>query len=147
VRLSVLNVILIVTLVFGAAVTSAYLIYRALSADEKAESASRPALLSVQPIGPTVDLGTFTVNLAEGNRYLRSEIVIEVTERQSAQEIEARMPQVRDSVIAIIRKYSAEELSNPDSDRPLKDEIAEALTGLLTRGRVVGVYFTSWVIQ
>lgn len=149
VRLSVVNVVLIVTLVFGAAVGSAYLIYRTFTADLVVADAAESSVTTTLPstMGPTVPLGSFIVNLAEGNRYLRSEIVIELTEQQSAKEIKERMPQVRDSVIGVLRQFSVEELSSPEGDRSIKQEIIDALSPILSRGRVSGVYFTSWVIQ
>lgn len=146
-RLSALHVVLIVVMVFGAALGSAFFIYKALTADEvvQAERAVSDAMLDV--MGPTVDLGTFTVNLLGGNRYLRSEIVVELTERGSAQEIQDKLPQVRDAVLYILRGFSAEDLASPDGDAAVKEAIIEALNPLLSRGRVSGVYFTSWVIQ
>lgn len=150
-RLSVVNIVLVVALVFGAAVGSAYLIYWAFTKDTTAAAVVDGPVLNLaqtaDPMGPTVALGSFTVNLAGGNRYLRTEIVIELTERHSVKEIENRTPQVRDSIIAVIRQYSSNELSAPGGDLRLKESIAEALNPLLTRGRVTGVFFTSWVVQ
>lgn len=150
-RLSVLNIILIVTLVFGAAVGSAYLIYWAFTKDTISAALADGTMVEKPPVsgpmGPTIGLGTFTVNLAGGNRYLRSEIVLEMTERNSVQEIENRKPQVLDTINAVIRTFSSEELFAPGGDLRLKEGIVEALNPLLTRGRVTGVYFTSWVVQ
>lgn len=147
-RLSALHVVLIVVMVFGAALGSAFFIYKALTADEVAHSAERLGVdAAFDAMGPTVDLGTFTVNLLGGNRYLRSEIVVELTERGSAREIEERLPQVRDAVLLVLRGFSAEDLASPESDAAVKEAITDALNPLLTRGKVSGVYFTSWVIQ
>lgn len=148
-RLSVLNVILIVTLVFGAAIGSAFLIYKTFTSDDEVvgAAAERTSPTLSDTLGPTVELAPFTVNLAGGNRYLRSEIVLELTERQSAEEIGERLPQVRDSILSVLRRFSADQLSSPDADGQVKDEIRAALNPLLSKGRVSGVYFTSWVIQ
>ena len=135
-------------MVFGAALGSAFFIYKALTVDDVAQSAAasgHDAILDV--MGPTVDLGPFAVNLLGGHRYLRSEIVLELTERGSAKEIEDRLPQVRDAVLYVLRGFTVDDLSSPQSDAAVKEAIIDALNPLLSRGRVSGVYFTSWVIQ
>lgn len=147
-RLSFTNVLLIIVLVVGAAVGSAYLIYAAFSKDSPAMANQEIDEKSgTNPIGPTLSLGTVTVNLADGNQYLRAEIVLELTERHSLQEIEQRMPQVLDRVNEQIRKYSADDLSSPGGDAPLKEDIRKSINPLLSRGQVADVYFTSRVIQ
>lgn len=151
-RLTAVNVILVVTLVFGAAVGSAYVIYSALTKDARVAASvdtdyANSIVIDAQRPGPTLELGAFTVNLAGGNRYLRTEIVLELTERQSVKELEERFPQVRDHVNAVIRSFSANELFEPGGDARLKQQIIETLNPLLSRGRVTGVYFTTWVVQ
>lgn len=114
-------------------------------AAEKAEAAEPP------PLGPTLDVGEFVVNLAPGPglavRYARLTLVVEVDRRESMSELQRRLPQVRDTVIALFNTKRFEELTARDGLDRLRRELAEALTKLVPKGRVVNVYFVDFVIQ
>ncbi len=114
-------------------------------AAEKAEAAEPP------PLGPTLDVGEFVVNLAPGPglavRYARLTLVVEVDRRESVGELQRRLPQVRDTVIALFNTKRFEELTARDGLDRLRRELAEALSKLVPKGRVVNVYFVDFVVQ
>ena len=86
-RLSALHVVLIVVMVFGAALGSAFFIYKALTADEVAHSAERLGVgAAFDAMGPAVDPERSGQPL--GGIATCGVKSVELTERGSAREIE-----------------------------------------------------------
>ncbi|WP_324718191.1 flagellar basal body-associated FliL family protein [Carboxydochorda subterranea] len=158
--------ILIVALIIAASTGSAFLAYlmfnRALPAPapQSAVTVREPAAppppssawaSGTAPLGPTLDAGEFIVNLAPGPgmtiRYVRMGVVIEGDRKEVVAELEKRQPQVRDTIIAVVRASRFEELATAKGGDELRGRIVEALQKLVVRGRVVNVYFTEFVIQ
>ncbi len=94
------------------------------------------------------NLGNFTVNLrsSAGGRVLQMEIQVE-SEVKSAEKIESRMPQLRDSVILLASDYSYDELEGIDGKFRLKDDIHARVNAVLEPIQVQRVYFTEFVVQ
>lgn len=102
-----------------------------------------------EPIGPTFSAGDFTVNLASNGptRFIRTGLVMEVSEGRTVGELEERRPQVRDRVIAILRARSTSDLNQANGLEDLRESIMESVNELLIRGTVVNVYFIDLVVQ
>ena len=100
-------------------------------------------------MGPTFSAGDFTVNLTSNGptRFIRTGIVMEVSERNTIGELEERRAQVRDRVIAILRSRSTSDLNQTNGLESLRNSIMESVNELLIRGSVVNVYFIDLVIQ
>ncbi len=94
------------------------------------------------------NLGNFTVNLrsSAGGRVLQMEIQVE-SDVESAETIEKRMPQLRDSVILLASDYSYDELEGIDGKFRLKDDILARVNAVLEPIQVRRVYFTEFVVQ
>jgi flagellar FliL protein len=93
-------------------------------------------------------LGKFTVNLRDsaGGRVLQMEIQVE-SEMGTAETIEKRMPQLRDSVILLSSDYSYSELEGIDGKLRLRDEIHARINAVMDPAQVSRVYFTAFVVQ
>ncbi|HEY8425796.1 MAG TPA: flagellar basal body-associated FliL family protein [Limnochordales bacterium] len=107
---------------------------------------------AVAPLGPTLDAGEFVVNLAPGSgglsiRYARVGVTVEADRREVVDELSRREPQVRDTIIAVIRTKRFEDLTSTAGTEAVRQELVQALQRLVTKGRVVNVYFTELVIQ
>lgn len=147
---------------------SAFLVYlmfnRAVPADKpSAPSVAAPAqeaprrasgqaeAAAVPPMGPTLDAGEFVVNLAPGPgamvHYARMGVVIEADRQDAVEELRRREPQVRDTIIGVIRSKRFEDLSSNAGTEAVRRELVQALQRLVSRGKVVNVYFTDFVIQ
>ena len=98
--------------------------------------------------GPTYDLGGFIVNLsgARGYQIIQADIVVEVRSDETKDDLERRTPQVRDTIIRILRRQSVEDLAEPEIDS-LKEEIKERLNEVLSEGEILEVWFTRLVVQ
>lgn len=103
------------------------------------------------PLGPTLSLGDFVVNLEPGPglvmRYARIALVAEVDARETVEELRRREPQVKDVVIGVLRNRRADELSRPEGLEQVRQQLRDDLSRLVSKGRVVNVYFTEFVIQ
>ena len=94
------------------------------------------------------NLGNFTVNLRDsaGGRVLQMEIQVE-SDSESAETVEKRMPQLRDSIILLASDYSYSELEGIDGKFRLKDDIQVRVNAVLEPIEVRRVYFTEFVVQ
>ena len=156
--------ILVVALIIAASTGSALLAYllfnRAVPAapvrPERVEvrqtGAERAAeAAGVPPLGPTLEIGEFVVNLAPGPgltvRYARVGVVVEGDRPEVVEQLRRRDPQVRDLIIGHLRTKRVDELATREGLDQVRRELAESLSRLVSRGKVVNVYFTDFVIQ
>lgn len=102
-----------------------------------------------QPMGTTVALPTFTVNLADplGQRFIKITLEVEVSDAKGAQEMERQKARIRDSVIMLLSSKSYADIATTESKIMLKSEITARLTGILGQGKVYQVFITDMVIQ
>lgn len=96
-------------------------------------------------------LEQFTVNLADQESYLQTEVQLMVADAEFQAKIKARMPEVRDAMIRLLSSKTAEELNQPEGKDKLAAEIQQQLNGLLgakkaSRG-VKKVLFGAFIIQ
>lgn len=96
-------------------------------------------------------LEQFTVNLADQESYLQTEIQLLVADVQVQEKLKARMPEVRDTLIRLLSSKTAEELSQPDGKDALAEEIKNELNGVLGMKKssmgVKKVLFGAFIIQ
>jgi flagellar FliL protein len=101
-------------------------------------------------LGPTYELGEFTLNLLSSpnqRRFIRTQIVLEASNKKVVGELEKRMPQVRDEVITIVRARTAEDLSTQAGMESLRLDILKAMNTLVSKGEVTDVFFIDLIIQ
>jgi flagellar FliL protein len=100
-------------------------------------------------IGPLYSLGTLIVNLADegGKRYLRISIELELESPEMTEEVERRLPQVRDSVLMILPTKTFADINTTPGKVALRDELVTAINGIVKTGKVKNLYFTEFVVQ
>jgi len=100
-------------------------------------------------IGHTYPLDTFIVNLAgqDVKRYLRVTLELELSDPELSEEIEKRIPQIRDTILMILPTKGAEGIQSVEGKTALRDEIITKLNTLLVKGNILNIYFTEFVIQ
>ena len=91
----------------------------------------------------------FIVNLSDSERmrYLKLKVEIESAEANSNEEYEKRLPQLRDTVLAILTSKTSREIMDSEGKTKLRNEIASGLNRLLTTFQIKTVYFAEFVIQ
>ena len=104
---------------------------------------------STQSTGPIFPLDTFIVNLADpnGNRYLRVTIKLELKSDEITEQVEKRLPHIRDGILMILptKKYS--DINSVEGKTALRDQIMASINNLLNKDSVTNIYFTEFVVQ
>ncbi len=118
------------------------------------QSANAQAHKEEKPKPPVfVTLETFTVNLQgdAGEHYLQVGIDLKVADQAIAEAVKLHMPEIRNAVLLLLSNKHGEELASMEGKQKLSAEIEDQVNKPLTlkggNKGVVGVYFTSFVIQ
>lgn len=101
-----------------------------------------------QAIGPLVPLGEFTVNISDVSmsRFLKTEIVVEVSNPKVKKEMEADLlPVMRDEIISILSSKTVADLDSPHRTE-LKNQIKTKLNSRFGNA-VTNVYFNAFIMQ
>jgi len=100
-------------------------------------------------LGPLVDLEDFVVNITdrEKTRYLKVSITLEAADKKTKNEVDNRLPQVRDSIIFQISGKTYDQLRDLQGKKQLQAELIQSLNQLLDKGRVKRLFFTEFVVQ
>lgn len=96
-----------------------------------------------------VSLEPFVVNVAgEGYpRFLKLKIELETDSKKTAEELDARRPQVRDTTILLLASKRLPEVTEFEGRALLKDDLRDRINSLLGSGSVSSVLFTEFVVQ
>lgn len=100
-------------------------------------------------IGPMFPLDTFIVNLADSasKRYLRVTMDLELGGENFTEELENRLPQIRNIILMTIPSKSVADLNNIEGKMALRNEITKKINELLNEEVIANLYFTEFVIQ
>ncbi len=149
--LIVIIVLLVILLIVGGLVA-----YFLLSEDNNSEQPQEPQKVekkrkvkNMTEIGPIYPLDQFIVNLVSNNanRYLKCKIDLELDSPELQQEVDKKLPAIRDLVIRILSSKSVEEIQTAKGKEKLKEEIKRKINEILSTGEIRNVYFTEFVIQ
>ena len=97
-----------------------------------------------------IDMATFTVNLAQGDgprRYVRLNAVLKLNEGAEVSEVEARKPQIRDTIIGILNSKRPEDILKRDGKLYLKQEIKSAINSFLIDGKVIDIFYVGFQVN
>ena len=113
------------------------------SANKEAQAPPKP------PIGAVWAPDVFIINLADADadRYLKVVMNFELSDPLAVAELDVMKPKVRDMVLSVLTVKGIKDLNNFEGKQRLKEEIAMRLNNHMTKGKVVQVYFTDFVIQ
>jgi len=149
--LIVIIVLLLLLLIIGGLVA-----YFLLSGGDDEEQKEEPKKVEkkkkvseMTEIGPIYPLDRFIVNLVSNNanRYLKCKIDLELDSPELQQEIDKKLPAIRDLIIRILSSKTVEEIQTAKGKEKLKEEIKRKINQMLDTGEVRNVYFTEFVIQ
>lgn len=100
-----------------------------------------------------VNLESFTVNLQDdgGERYLQTEIVLQVSGNEMVEPIKEQMPILRSSILLLLSSKVAADITTKAGKNKLAEQIIEELRrklGPVKSGKGVdSIHFASFVIQ
>lgn len=100
-------------------------------------------------IKPLYSLDTFIVNLADqgGKRYLRVTMELEIDAIELSEEINQRLPQLRNSILMIVPSKSYEDIGTAAGKAALRDDLMAQMNAFLKTGQITNIYFTEFVVQ
>ncbi len=141
----------VLIILIGGGVT-AYLLMKSAENEESADPGQRVPVPVVNPqadIGPTVDIAEFVVNIIsdQETHYVKSALTIELTNEQAKDEMNRRMPQVRDAILLLVSNKTFEELRDLQGKKQLKAELLSKINALMQTGQAKSIYFTEFVVQ
>jgi flagellar protein FliL len=96
---------------------------------ENAPMADSSSELMEHPV--YLDLGSFTVNLSEGRRYLKTAIQLELNDDKAAEFLKTRLPDAKDLVIGELQQQTADSLKDPRERELMKQRILTKIQTLL----------------
>lgn len=97
--------------------------------------------------GYAVPLDYFLVNLAEdqGQKLFKVQMEFEVDTSEVQEEINKRMPQIRDIIIILLSSKTYNQISSPKGKERLKEEIRDTVNSFLIKGKINKVLFTQFI--
>lgn len=95
------------------------------------------------------NVGDFTANLSgpASTHYVKLSVNFEISKEADEEEMKQRKPQFRDKIISLLNSKKPEDLQGPEGRTFLKDEIKSVVNSFVTKGKVDGVYFSTFVIN
>lgn len=96
-----------------------------------------------------VSLEPFVVNVTDEGlqRYLKISMDLELDDAEQKEELEARKPQVRDTVIVLLTSKRLSDVATFEGKALLKEELLDRVNAVLQIARVRTVLFTEFVVQ
>jgi flagellar FliL protein len=116
---------------------------------EAAKEGPKVAKLDNIDFGCTMPFQPFHLNLGNPleNRYIRLEISVEYgCNEETKAELERRLPQLKDAVIAVTRRKTREFLLGPDGMEQLRKEIQTRVNHYMTK-KIDDVFITDILIE
>lgn len=100
-------------------------------------------------VGPMLEMEQFIVNLLSenGRRYLKVRVNLELEDEELLEEINTKIPVLRDIIIRIASSKTLEEISTEKGKDKFKDQIVTEVNQNLKDGKINNVFFTDFVIQ
>ncbi|HPS93719.1 MAG TPA: flagellar basal body-associated FliL family protein [Deltaproteobacteria bacterium] len=153
--LKVIVIVLVVVLLLGGAAAGYFLFLSPKMKSEgegpaaKETHQGKESAQAASAAGPMKALDPFIVNLsdADGSRYLKAVMQLELDNAELDAEVTAKMPQVRDEILTLLSSKTYDDVSTVEGKRILKREIMGSVNRYLTTGQVVQVYFSDFVVQ
>ncbi len=135
--------IVVAVLVIGGGVAGGLYFFGHKDAEKKEEKHAAPL------VGPLWSLEPFIVNLADnqGERYLKVVMQLELSDPAVVPDMEILKPKIRDNILDLLTAKTYTELMEPAGKQRLRDEIVLRVNSFLTKGKILKVYFTEFVVQ
>ena len=102
------------------------------------------------PIGAlNVEFSSFIANLNDvgGRRMLKLTMSVEADTQELSDEINAKMPKLRDTILLLLSSIQSDDVSGLDGKQRLKTQMKNRINQNLTRGKIQEIYFSEVVVQ
>jgi len=100
-------------------------------------------------IGPMVEIKEFVVNIigTDAAHYVKASLSLELDRDSTMDEVNRRMPQIRDAILLLIGNKTFEELQDIQGKNQVKAELKSKINSFLKTGKVNNIYLTDFVVQ
>lgn len=94
-------------------------------------------------------MNTFLVNLADpgAKRFLKVTMELELSSKETEDECKLIEFQIRDLFLTLLSSQESDGIISPDDKLQLKKRLMNSLNHILTKGKVMDIYFTDFLIQ
>ncbi|WP_028317399.1 flagellar basal body-associated FliL family protein [Desulfobulbus elongatus] len=131
-----------------------FLVYQPKKEMQRKQEESKAAAL-IKPIpddakiGPMVEIREFIVNIigTDAPHYVKASLSLELDRDGTVDEVNRRMPQIRDAILLIIGNKTFEELQDIQGKNQVKAELKSKINSFLKTGKVNNIYLTDFVVQ
>jgi len=120
---------------------------------KKAEESKAAALVKPIPeeakIGPMVEIKEFVVNIIgeDTTHYVKASLSLELDKDSTLDEVNKRMPQIRDAILLLISNKTFAELQDIQGKNQVKAELKSKINSFLKTGSISNIYLTDFVVQ
>jgi flagellar FliL protein len=117
------------------------------------EESKAAALIKPVPeeanIGPMVEIKEFVVNIIgeDTPHYVKASLSLELDKEATLEEVNKRMPQIRDAILLLIGNKTFEELQDIQGKNQVKAELKSKINAFLKTGKINNIYLTDFVVQ
>jgi len=104
---------------------------------------------SKNDLSQTFPLDKFVVNLndQEGKRFLHTTIELESSAHGFAEELNSKMPQIKDAILIVLSSKSLSDVQGIDGKLSLRKELIAEINKIMSITKIRNLYFTEFVIQ
>ncbi len=104
---------------------------------------------SKNDLSQTFPLDKFVVNLndQEGKRFLHTTIELESAAHGFAEELNSKMPQIKDAILIVLSSKSLSDVQGIDGKLSLRKELIAEINKIMSITKIRNLYFTEFVIQ
>lgn len=95
------------------------------------------------------NVGDFTANLSgpSSAHYVKVSVNFEISKDSDDEEMKQRKPQFRDKIISLLNSKKPSDLQTPEGRNYLKEEIKTVVNTFIAKGKVEGVYFSTFIVN
>jgi flagellar FliL protein len=145
-------IVVLAVLLVAAAVIVGYVVISGRGPAGEASADEDGANDVVQPnlaMGPGYTFDTFIVNVAGtgGRRYLKCTITVEFDKNAGVTEAGTKVPLLRDAMIDILSSKTLDDLEPGPLRDALRGELVSTISSVITKARVMRVFFNEFVVQ
>jgi flagellar basal body-associated protein FliL len=83
----------------------------------------------------------------EKQRFIRVSMSLEYSLDDKLDEIESRIPQIKDAILTFIPTKTSDELKMVDGKKNLRENLITQLNSFFNEKLITNIYFTEFVIQ
>ena len=136
-----LIIVLALVVVLGAGGAAAYFMFL------KAPGKSEPVKTEETPI--PYSFTTFIVNLADpgSKRFLKVSLDMKLSSKEAEEECKSKESELKDLVLTVLSSQESGDIVTGEDKLRLKKKLLKSLNDALTKGKVLEVFFTDFLIQ